>query len=274
MKNLGFIGTGAMGNLMAHRLLTSGHQELFIYDRNADKMTTLKQAGARTCASAGEVARNTEIIFLMVLTASDVEAVLFGPNGAFNSLQSGNIVVCMSSISATKVKNIHSRLKKNNVGFLDAPVSGGKSGAKEGSLAIMVGGDKEDFNVVMPYFEVMGHNINLIGAHGSGQTAKAANQIIVSVTRAAVGEALLFAQREGADPEQVRQALMGGLAHSAILETYGARISKLPNLIEFDSPILKKDINNIVTTAAELGLELPFSRLTQEMYNQVDSNND
>jgi len=274
MKHMGFIGTGAMGSLMAHRLLASGHQELFIYDSNADNMTTLQQAGAQTCANAREVARSAEIIFLMVLTANDVEAVLFGSDGAFDDLQSGNIVVCMSSIPAAAMKNIHSRLKKNNIGLLDAPVSGGKSGAREGSLAIMVGGDKEDFKVVLPYFEVMGDNINLIGAHGSGQTAKAANQIIVSVTRAAVGEALLFAQREGADPEQVRRALLGGLAHSAILDTYGARRSKLPNPIEFDSPILKKDINNIVATAAELGLELPFSRLTQEMYNLADSNDD
>jgi len=267
MKRVGYIGTGIMGSPMALNLLRAGCCPS-IYDIRPNNMQELARAGASVCANAFDVADKSDIIFLMVLTAEDVESVLFGEFGAVKGLQQGNIVVCMSSIPAITTKAIAARLEKVGVSMLDAPVSGGQAGAIAGKLAIMVGGEKPAFDTVLPYFKFMGDNINLVGGHGSGQTAKAANQIIVTLTRAAVGEALLFAKQDGADPEAVRQALMGGLAQSATLETYGPRRTNETNPVEFGSPILKKDINNVVAAAEELGVSLPFSELVRDKYNE------
>lgn len=267
MSKLGFIGTGAMGRPMARNLLDAGHR-LHVYDIEPDRAAALEKSGAIACESAAEVARHAGILFLMVSTARDVEEVLFGPRGALEELRDGGLVVCMSTIPAAAARVTAVRLGQRHIGFLDAPVSGGTIGASDASLAIMVGGDQRHYDAALPYLKVMGDNVNLVGGHGCGQIAKAANQIIVAITRAAVGEALLFAQREGADPEKVRQAMMGGYAQSHVLEHYGRRRSQCANPVEFESAILKKDINNIAAAAEDLGITLPFTRLARRMYNQ------
>lgn len=267
MANLGFIGTGVMGEPMARNLLAAGHA-LYVHDAVAANMAGLIDDGAVACDSAAEVAQHCHIVFLMVLDARQIEDVVFGVNGVAQALTPAHTLVCMSSVPAAYMKDMARRV--GDVAVLDAPVSGGKAGAAVAELAIMVGGAEGDFKRIKPFLKLMGSNITRVGELGSGQTAKAANQIIVAVTRAAVGEAMLFAARDGADPEQVRQALMGGLAHSATLETYGPRISGLQNPVRFDSPIIKKDINNVVAAARELGVDLPVSTLVRDAYNSFE----
>jgi 2-hydroxy-3-oxopropionate reductase len=267
MSKLGLVGIGAMGSPMARKLLDAGHR-LYIHDIEPGRATALSKTRAIVCDSAAEVARQADIVFLMVGTAQDVEKAIFGPRGAIGQLREGSLVVCMSTMPAADARLAAARLAERAVGFLDAPVSGGTSGARDGSLSIMVGGEREDFDTALPYLQAMGRNITLVGGHGSGQTAKAANQIIVSVTRAAVGEALLFAKRDGCDPEQVRRALLGGYAQSHTLENYGKRQAQQDNPVEFGSAILKKDLDYIAGTAKDLGITLPLTSLVRRMYNQ------
>ncbi|MCK9502561.1 MAG: NAD(P)-binding domain-containing protein [Porticoccaceae bacterium] len=265
MANLGFIGTGVMGEPMARNLLAAGHA-LYVHDALVTNMAALVADGAVACCNAAEIARHCHMIFLMVLDAEQIETVVFGDGGLVEELTAEHTLVCMSSVPAAYMRDLARRVGK--VAVLDAPVSGGKAGAAVAELAIMVGGDPRDFERMKPFLKLMGSNITRVGELGSGQTAKAANQIIVSITRAAVGEAMLFAARDGADPEQVRQALKGGLADSATLETYGARISSLENPVRFDSPILKKDVNNVVAAARELNIHLPVTSLVRDSYNE------
>jgi len=254
-----------MGEPMAHNLLKEGH-ELSVYDLNKEAMSSLASSGASICGNPREVAEQSDILFLMVLTAADVEEVLFGDEAATDGLKPGSIVVCMSSIPAAAIQSIAKRLQESQLHLLDAPVSGGKAGARDASLAIMVGGPPAVFDKVLPYFRLLGSNITLVGESGSGQCAKAANQIIVSITRAAIGEAMLFASKNGADPERVIEALSGGLADSKNLRSYGPRLIEKGEFVEFGSPILKKDINNIVNEAEALNIDLPFAALTRKMY--------
>ena len=209
---LGFIGVGIMGAPMAGHLLAAGHT-LFVHARKA---LPAALASATACASGAEVARQADVIFMMVPDTPDVESVLFGAEGVAAGLagSAGKTVVDMSSISPIETKAFAQKINALGADYLDAPVSGGEVGAKAASLTIMVGGPEAVFQRVKPLFELMGKNITLVGGNGDGQTCKVANQIIVALNIAAVGEALLFASKAGADPAKVRQALMGGFAAS------------------------------------------------------------
>jgi len=259
-----------MGEPMARNLMAGGHA-LHIHDLDPERMDALARDGAVPCRNAREVAQQSDIVFLMVLSPEDVETALFGRDGAIEGLVPGNLVICMSSIPTDVTRDIAARLAEREIGLVDAPVSGGRAGAAAGSLAIMAGGEERDFNRVLPYLQLMGGTITRVGGCGSGQTAKAANQIIVTITRAAVGEAMLFALRNGADPERIIAALSGGLADGQTLQSYGARIAGQDNPVEFGSPILKKDINNLVEAAQSAGIDLPFASLVREMYNSFES---
>jgi 2-hydroxy-3-oxopropionate reductase len=201
----------------------------------------------------------------MLPDTADVEAVLFGPGGVAEALQSGpgaggggrKTVVDMSSISPIATKAFAQKIQALGADFLDAPVSGGEVGAKAASLTIMVGGEPAVFARVRPLFELLGRNITHVGGSGDGQTTKVANQIIVALTIAAVGEALLFASRAGADPAQVRQALMGGFASSRILEVHGERMVKRSFAPGFRIRLHQKDLGLALQGARELGLALP-----------------
>jgi len=264
MSALGFIGVGVMGEPMARRLLRAGHP-LRIYDPVPEPVSRLAADGAVACRDAAEVAEGAEVIFLMVRDAAQVEQVLSGPGGLAGRLTARHTLVCLSTLNPEFMKGLAGRLP--GVALLDAPVSGGRAGAESGELAFMVGGDAAVCERVEPFLAVMGHQIRRIGPLGSGQVAKAANQIVITLTRAAIGEAFLFAARSGVDPEQVRQALLGGLARSATLETYGPRVSGLENPVQFESEILKKDINNTVAAAEAIGVHLPFATLVRDCYN-------
>jgi 2-hydroxy-3-oxopropionate reductase len=202
----------------------------------------------------------------MVPDTPDVAAVLFGAKGVAEGLTSGKIVVDMSSISPVETKQFAQKINALGCQYLDAPVSGGEVGAKAASLTIMVGGPEDTFNKVKPLFELMGKNITLVGANGDGQTCKVANQIIVALNIEAVGEALLFASKMGADPGKVRQALMGGFASSRILEVHGERMIKRTFNPGFRIVLHQKDLNLALTAARQAGISLPNTATAQELF--------
>jgi len=255
---VGFIGLGIMGAPMALNLLSAGHT-LFASTRGKvpDSIAT---TSATLCGSARQVTEKADVVFIMVPDTPDVESVLFGDDGVASALADGasrKIVVDMSSISPIATKAFAARINKLGADYIDAPVSGGEVGAKAASLTIMCGGQEAVFERVRPLFEKMGRNITLVGGNGDGQTTKVANQIIVALNIAAVGEALLFASRAGADPARVRQALMGGFAASRILEVHGERMIKRTFAPGFRIRLHQKDLGLALQGARDLGVALP-----------------
>jgi 2-hydroxy-3-oxopropionate reductase len=254
-QKLGFIGLGIMGAPMAGHLRKAGHT-LFVHTRGKVR-PELTEAGATVCKNAREVAEKADVVFIMVPDTPDVEKVLFGENGVAFGLSKGKTVVDMSSISPTATKAFAQKIDALGCDYLDAPVSGGEVGAKNAALTIMVGGTDEAFARVKPLFELMGKNITLVGKNGDGQTCKVANQIIVALNIAAVGEALVFASKAGADPAKVRQALMGGFAASRILEVHGERMIKRTFNPGFRIRLHQKDLALALAGGRELGVALP-----------------
>ncbi len=262
---IGFIGLGIMGEPMAGHLLKAGHQ-LFLCSLPSVPVP-LVDAGGAVCASGRGVAEQADIIITMVPDTPQVEEVLFGEEGVAKGLAPGKIVVDMSSISPIATKVFAQRINAMGCSYLDAPVSGGQLGARNAALSIMVGGPETAFETVKPLFQLMGKNITLVGANGDGQTAKVANQIIVALTIEAVGEALLFASKAGADPEKVRQALLGGFASSRVLEVHGERMIKRTFDPGFRIELHQKDLNLALSTARSLGVSLPNTATAQELFN-------
>lgn len=268
--NIGFIGLGIMGKPIAGHLLAAGHT-LHAYSRSG-VAPELLQAGAMAATSPAEVARQSEVTFVMVPDTPHVADVLFAQNGVAAGVQKGSVVVDMSSISPMATKEFASKIRALGAEYLDAPVSGGEVGAKAASLTIMVGGNTATFECVKPLFELMGKNITLIGECGSGQTCKVANQIVVALTIEAVGEALVFASKAGADPAKVRQALMGGLATSRILELHGERMIKRTFKPGFRIELHQKDLNLALEGARAMGLSLPNTAGTQQLMSSCVAN--
>ena len=264
---IGFIGIGIMGAPMAGHLLDGGH-ELVAYNRSAISEVLIDK-GAIVVSSAKEAAESGDVIIIMVPDTPDVESVLFGEDGVAEGLSSGKIVVDMSSISPVETKEFAQKINALGCSYLDAPVSGGEVGAKAATLTIMVGGDQLTFDKVKPLFELMGQNITLVGKNGDGQTCKVANQIIVALTIEAVGEALLFASKAGADPLKVREALMGGFASSKILEIHGERMIKRTFDPGFRIELHQKDLNLALSNARKLQMALPNTATAQELFNSV-----
>ncbi len=270
MANVGFVGLGIMGRPMAANLIKGGHT-LFLYTLEgvAQELTA---AGGKACGNGKEVAQKSDIIVLMVPDTPDVEKALFSPNGVADGLSPGKTVVDMSSIAPIETKKFAKRVNDLGCEYLDAPVSGGEVGAKAASLTIMVGGPQAAFNKVKPLFDLIGKNITLVGGNGDGQTCKVANQIIVALTIEAVGEALLFASKAGADPAKVRQALMGGFASSKILEIHGERMIKRTFDPGFRIELHQKDLSLALAGARALGLSLPNTATAQELFNSCAAN--
>lgn len=267
---IGFIGVGIMGAPMAGHLVDGGH-ELTIHDLNPIPDSLLTK-GAQSVGSGREVAEQSEVIIVMVPDTPDVDAALFAKNGVADGLSPGKIVVDMSSISPIETKEFALRINALKCSYIDAPVSGGEVGAKAGTLSIMVGGDADVFDTVLPLLELMGGNITLVGKNGDGQTAKVANQIIVALTIEAVGEALLFASKAGADPAKVRSALMGGFASSKVLEVHGDRMIKRSFDPGFRIELHQKDLNLALASARKLGISLPNTATAQELFNACSAN--
>ena len=262
---LGFIGLGIMGNPMAGHLLAAGH-ELFAQSRSGVPDALLK-AGARACQTATEVAQAADVIFMMVPDTPHVADVLFGQTGLVHGLSAGKTVVDMSSISPMATKDFAKRIEALGCEYMDAPVSGGEVGAKAASLTIMVGARESTFARVQPLLALMGKNITRVGGVGDGQTCKVANQIIVALNIEAVGEALLFAAKAGADPAKVREALMGGFAASRILEVHGERMIKRTFNPGFRIELHQKDLALALEGARALGLSLPHTASAAQLMN-------
>jgi 2-hydroxy-3-oxopropionate reductase len=267
-SNIGFIGPGIMGGPMAHNLMKGGHK-LWVYARRPEAMKTLVAAGATACATAADVGKHADVIFLIVSDTPDVESVIFGENGLAKHARSGSVIVDMSTISPTATKVFAERLAKQGVDMLDAPVSGGEAGAINGTLSIMVGGTAKVFERVKPLFELMGKNIVHVGDNGAGQVAKACNQIVVAVTIEAVAEALTFARKNGADAAKVRDALMGGFAGSKVMEVHGKRMLDNDFKPGFKVGLHQKDMRIVMETAHQLGVALPAAALVTQHLNAL-----
>jgi 2-hydroxy-3-oxopropionate reductase len=250
---------------MAGHLIDGGHQ-VFLQTRSGVPQELIDKGG-KPCGTPREVAEQADVVITMVPDTPDVELVLFGENGVAEGLSSGKIVVDMSSISPIATKDFAERIEAKGCRYVDAPVSGGEAGAKGASLTIMCGAEPATFDQVKPVFELMGKNITLVGPNGAGQTCKVANQIIVALTIEAVAEGLLFASKAGADPAKVRDALMGGLATSRILEMHGERMIKRTFDPGFRIELHQKDLNLALDGARTLGLALPNTATAQELFN-------
>ncbi|MBS1187990.1 MAG: garR2 [Burkholderiaceae bacterium] len=270
MANVGFIGLGIMGAPMALNLQKGGHK-LFVNSHSATP-ADLVAGGAVVCANGAEVAKQADIIILMVPDTPHVESVLFGENGVAQGISKGKIVVDMSSICPIQTKEFAKKINALGCEYLDAPVSGGEVGAKAATLTIMIGGSEAAFNTVKPLFELMGKNITLVGGNGDGQTTKVANQIIVALNIQAVAEAMLFASKAGADPAKVRQALMGGFASSRILEVHGERMIKRTFNPGFRIELHQKDLNLALQGAKAMHISLPNTSTAQELMNACAGN--
>ena len=266
MAKIGFIGTGIMGLPMAQNLQKAGH-DLFLSEHHDKAPAVLIEAGAVALANPKEVAQEAEFIIVMVPDTPQVEDVLFRENGIAEGVGPNKLVIDMSSISPSATKAFAEKINATGARYLDAPVSGGEVGAKAATLSIMVGGSEESFSRALPLFQAMGKNITLVGENGDGQTAKVANQIIVALNIQAVGEALLFAAKNGADPARVREALMGGFAGSKILEVHGERMIKGTFDPGFRISLHQKDLNLALAGARELGLNLPNTANAQQVFS-------
>ncbi len=260
---IGFIGLGIMGRPMALNLKAAGHT-LTVPERNS--LTPEIREAATVVASPRDVAAASEVVILMVPDTPDVEAVLFGEHGAAEGLKPGTLVIDMSSISPIATKEFARKVNAKGCDYLDAPVSGGEVGAKQGSLTIMVGGPDKAFARARPLFEVLGKTITHVGAeNGDGQTCKVANQIIVALNIQAVAEALVFAAKAGADPAKVRAAISGGFASSRVLELHGERMIKGNFDPGFRIRLHQKDLNLALSSARALNLSLPNTAVAQQM---------
>tara|TARA_B110000003_G_scaffold258456_1_gene277689 strand:- start:630 stop:1496 length:867 start_codon:yes stop_codon:yes gene_type:complete len=268
---ISFIGTGLMGYPMAKKLLLK-KLNLKIFSRTLEKAKPLEEFGGKVESSLGETVKDSDIIFTMLTDDFAVEKVL-GNSEFLKNLKPSSTVVDMSSIKPKIAIKHGNLLKKKNINFLDAPVSGGTIGAEQGSLAIMVGGDQKIYDNVFDIFKIMG-NPTLVGPIGSGQISKLANQIIVGVTIGAVAEAITLCEKAGVDGNKFIKALSGGFADGKILQNHGKR------MIEKDfSPKGKvsthlKDMNNILECANDFNTQLPISNLIQSMFKSlVDGGN-
>ncbi|MCB9946468.1 MAG: 2-hydroxy-3-oxopropionate reductase [Rhodospirillaceae bacterium] len=271
MSTIGFIGLGIMGRPMAGHLIDGGHKLVTVQHSSAIPQE-LVDKGITICSSAREVAQRSDIVITMVPDTPQVAETLFGAGGVAEGLDPGMLVIDMSSISPIETKAFAARINDAGCDYLDAPVSGGEVGAKAATLTIMVGGPEAAFERAKPLFERMGKNITLVGGNGDGQTCKVANQIIVALTIEAVGEALVFASKAGADPARVRQALMGGFASSKILEIHGQRMIDRTFNPGFRIELHQKDLNLALSGARALGVSLPNTATAQELFNACTAN--
>ena len=259
----GFIGLGIMGRPMAKNLLKAG-KELLVSDLNKESVADVVNAGAQE-ATYAEIGEQCDRIIIMVPSGAISKSILFGENGVASSIKEGAIVCDMSSVTPVESKECYDGLKAKGVGFLDAPVSGGEPGAVNGTLAIMAGGDAEDFEAMQEYFDILGSSALLIGESGSGSVTKLANQVIVNNTIAVVSEAFVLAAKAGADPKKVYEAIRGGLAGSAVMD------AKTPMIIERNfkpgGPIRinHKDIKNVVNTAHSIDVPIPYTAQLYEI---------
>ena len=265
---LGCIGLGAMGRPMALHLLRAGH-DVAVWARRPASMQPLLDAGAAGGATPADVARRADIVFTMVTAGADVERLTFGPDGLSEGFAAGSILVDMSTIAPGTARSIAQRLAERGVDMLDAPVSGGETGAIAATLAIMVGGSAAVLDRVRPLFALLGKTVVHVGDSGAGQVAKACNQMIMVGCIQAVAEALRLATAAGADPARVRQALAGGSAGSRVLEVFGGRMVARDFAAGVEARLHHKDYGILMREACRLGVPLPVSAQVWQQLNAL-----
>ena len=266
MKNIGFIGIGLMGFPMAKNLLKSGYN-LKAYNRSQDKADRLKEFGAEISTSIKSVVTNSDVVIAMLTDDAAVEKVM-GSDEFISNIKESATVIDMSSVNPVITKKYAEILKKKNINYLDAPVSGGTIGAEEASLAIMVGGDEKTFKECYDLLKILG-NPTLVGPVTSGQISKLANQIIVGVTIGAVAEAVTLCEKSGTNPSKMIEALSGGWADSKILQTHGKRMIGKDFSPKGKTTTQLKDMTNIINAGKAVETHLPISSLIKEMYKDL-----
>ena len=262
--NIGFIGLGIMGNPMSRNLMKAGHK-LVVYDIVPALLDAAVAHGAARGTSSADVASRSEMVITMLPDGPEVQQAMLGPGGVLEGVRGGATVVDMSSISPLVSQKVGAACAAKGVAFLDAPVSGGEPKAIDGTLAIMVGGDKAVFDKALPVLQTMGSSVTLTGPVGAGNVTKLANQIIVACNIAAMGEALVLATRAGLDPEVVFNAIKGGLAGSTVLNAKAPMVISRNFKPGFRIKLHQKDLRNALLAAESMKVGLPLTSLVQQM---------
>jgi 3-hydroxyisobutyrate dehydrogenase len=260
---IGWLGTGIMGAPMVRRLIKGGHH-LRVYNRTPAKARALAADGAHVTADPADAARGAEVVFIMVPDTPDVAAVATAIEPA---LERGQLIIDMSTVAPDGERTIAERLEAKGIAYLDAPVSGGETGAIEGTLTIMVGGNEDAFTRARPLFDLMGKRVTYMGSSGAGQTTKLANQIAVALTLEATAEALLFAREGGLDPSRVLEAISAGAAGSWQLSNLGPKIIAGDYRPGFFIKLLRKDLRLVAGAANQNNLALPGLSLVASLFN-------
>lgn len=265
---LGFIGLGAMGRPMALHLMKHGH-EMGVYARRAESAAPLVAAGAVRYDTPAVLATACEVVFTMVTNSQDVEAVVLGADGLIHGFKPGSVLVDMETISPTVARDVAAKLAQKGVAMLDAPVSGGPTGAEAATLAIMAGGKPDVFERIKPLFACMGKTIVRVGDSGAGQITKACNQLLLLVTAQGAAEALALAKRCGVDPATVRDVLMGGIASSRVLEVFGKRMVERNFANGIDARLYHKDLDIALGLVHDYGGAAPAASVTMQHINAI-----
>ena len=267
-KTIGFIGLGLMGKPMARNLKRAG-ADVVVHNRSQAPMEELAAEGMRVAATPAETAMRSDTVITMLTDTPALEKVIAGKSGILEAAGPDTLVIDMSTAKMLATKDLAARIKKCGGAYVDAPVSGGTMGAKQGTMSIMVGGDESALARAMPILKVLGGKITHVGGIGAGQVVKAANQVIVGLTICAVAEALVLAKHAGVDPAKVRKALGGGFADSKILEVHGQRMIEDSFLPGARSTVQRKDMDQALELAATLGIELPATSLSRDLYDNL-----
>jgi 3-hydroxyisobutyrate dehydrogenase len=264
-KQIGWIGTGVMGSSMCSHLIKAGHS-VSVYNRTREKASELIKMGAQWCSNPKEIAQISEIVFTIVGFPKDVEEVYLGKEGILAGIKEGSIIIDMTTSEPSLAQKIYQDAKKKGVSSIDAPVSGGDVGAKNGTLAIMAGGDKETYEKILPFFDLMGNNIAYMGKAGAGQHTKMSNQILIASTMIGVLESLLYAYKAGNDLNDVINVIGKGAAGCWSINNLGPRIVKGDFDPGFFIKHFIKDMGIALKEAKQMNLSLPGLALAYQFY--------
>ena len=271
MLTVGYIGLGLMGKSIARNILKAGFP-LVVHNRSQAAVDELAAEGAGTAGSPAELAAQVDVVFTNLPDTPDVEKVVLGEQGILAGARAGLIFVDNSTIKPAAARSLAAQLAARGVQSLDAPVSGGDIGARNGTLAIMVGGPADALEKVRPVFQAMGKTVTHVGEAGAGQVAKAANQIMVAAQMVAMGELLIFSQKAGVDPQKVVEAIQGGAAQCWTLDVKPPRLFAGNRTPGFKAHMQAKDLNIILETAREYGIPLPSAAVDAQLYNAMLQN--
>ena len=267
-ETVGFIGLGVMGAPMARNLVEAGYQ-LVVHNRSRAPVDALAQAGAEAATTPREVAERADVVITMLPDSPAVEDVVLGSDGVLDGASEGDLLIDMSTIHPTVSVAIAGAARERGVAVLDAPVSGGDVGARDGTLSIMVGGERADVERARPLFEALGKTIVHVGEHGAGQVVKACNQVVVAVTIAAVSEALVLGSKAGVEPERILDVLGGGLAANRVMEMRRRNFLEHDFAPGFRIDLHHKDLDIALESGSEYGVPLPVTGLVQQGFRAL-----